>query len=197
MLLSFATTPSLSGIEELDNWADWYVNSTDLALRPNGDLVLTASTTVIGMNGTGFNTFSYYVSAKILLDEATISGTIKWAKTLATPLTAPRLQITANSTIPPTGGSLLGTTIVEGTGLEGNIGSLDGEYEVPYTIAGALLGKTLSVSADPLRARFRGVPSGDTLLTEQISGPNPIKLTVANRHATNVDFEMQGQAPPK
>ena len=199
VLLEFATTASLSGIFEEGTWADWYVNSTSLSLQDNGDLVLTASTQVIGGSPeAGFNSFSYYVSAKVILDAASISGTVRWKKALAAPLASPHFVITANTEVPPPPGSLLGTTIVEANGLEGNLDSTDNRYNyVPYTITGALLGKTVTVFVAPISASFSGAPAFGSLVTQQISGPNPISLTTANRHATNVDFEMDFEEAPQ
>ncbi len=195
VLLEFATTGSLSGIYEESTWGDWYVNSTSLALQENGDLVLTASTTVIG-EGTGFNTFSYYVSAKIILEAASISGTIRWKKTLATPLAPPHFVITANVHVPDP--PPFGSTQVVASGVEGNLNSADDTYYyVPYTITGGLLGKTVMVIVAPVATSFTGAPGGGSLMTEQISGPNPISLTTSNLNATNVNFEMEFEPFPK
>ena len=193
VLLEFATTASLSGIFEEDTWADWYVNSTTLSLRDSGDLILTASTQVIGGSPeAGFNSFSYHVSAKVLLDAATISGRIRWKKALATPLAAPHFAVSADTQLPPLPGSLFGTTQVEATGLEGALSATDGTYYyIPYTITGALLGKTVTVGVGPLSASFSGAPPFGTLSVRQISGPSTISLTATHRHAANIDFEME------
>jgi hypothetical protein len=191
VLLAFATTASLSGIYEEDNWADWYVNSTSLSMLDNGDLVLTASTTVIGEDSTGFNNFSYYVSAKIVLDPATISGSVRWKKTLAAPVASPHFTITAYMQLPPSPGQLIGSTQMEATGVEGDIDSSDSTYYyVPYTITGGLLGKTVSVGVGVIEATFSGVNPPAFLVAQQISGPAFITLTAANRHVTNINFEL-------
>jgi hypothetical protein len=124
---------------------------------------------------------SLYVSAKILLETPRISGSIRWKKTFATPLAPPHFVITANTEIPPIPGSLEGTNIVEANGSEGDLNSADKTYYyIPYTITGALLGKTVIVSVVPIAATFSGVQPGGSLFTQQISGPTPIKLTNSN-----------------
>lgn len=200
VLLGFATTAGINLIYEENTWADWGIWSSSLSLQDNGDLVLTASTYVVGGGGggAGFSGVSYYVSAKILLDAATISGTIRWKKTLASPLDSPHFVITANTQIPGPPGSLFGTTQVEATGVESAVDASDNTYYyVPYTITGGLLGKTVTVNVAPITASFSGAPTFGSLLTSQISGPNPISLTTVNRHATNVDFEMDFVSAPK
>lgn len=198
VLLQAATTASMSNIVEENTWGQWTVESTSLSLQDNGDLVLTVSTTVTGIGDAEFYAFYYYVSAKVILDAASISGTIRWKKTLASPLDSPHFVITANTQIPGPPGSLFGTTQVEATGVEGAVNSSDNTYYyVPYTITGALLGKTVTVAVAPIAASFSGAPTFGSLLTSQISGPNPISLTTTNRHATNVDFDMDFVSAPK
>lgn len=198
ILLEYATTAGVSGFYEEDTWADWYVNSSSLNLRQNGDLILSASTTVIGGSPeAGFNSFNYYVSAKVILDAATISGTVRWVKKLTSPLTSPHFEITADTQVPGPSG-IFPTSQVEASGVEGAVDSSDATYYyVPYTITGSLLGKTVSVSVDPVAASFGGVQPGGELIVEQISGPTEISLTTTNRHATNVDFEMLFQPNPQ
>ena len=198
ILLEYATTAGVSGFFEESTWGDWYVNWTSLDLKQNGDLVLTASTTVIGGSPeAGFNSFNYFVSAKVVLDAATISGTIRWKKTLAAPLASPHFVITADSQIPGAPGQF-GTLQVEATGVEGAVDTSDPTYYyVPYTITGALLGKTVSVVVDPIASSFSGVPPAEGLDAEQVSGPTEISLTTTNRHATNVDFEMVSERLPQ
>jgi hypothetical protein len=143
-------------------------------------------------------TYSYYVSAKILLEAASISGTIRWNKTLATPLSAPHFVITAYTQLPPPPGELAGATIVEATGVEGALDASDPTYYyIPYTITGPLLGKTVFVGVDPIPSRFSGVQSSGSLDTQQISGPSPISLTTSNLQVTNVDFEMSFLPAPQ
>jgi hypothetical protein len=198
VLLEYATTGSLSGIFEEGTWGDWYVNSTSLSLQDNGDLILTANTTVIGGSPeAGFNSFAYYVSAKVVLDAASISGTIRWKKTLASPRNTTHFAVTANMQLPTPPGTLIPITEVEATGVEGAVDASDPiYYYVPYTITGALLGKTVSVAVIANPSSFSGEPQG-TLIVNQISGPTAITLTVTNRHATNVDFEMDSVPLPK
>ena len=91
-----------------------------------------------------------------------------------------------------------GTLQVDATGVEGAVDSSDPTYYyVPYTITGALLGKTVSVVVDLIAASFSGVPPMEGLVAERISGPAEISLTTTNRHATNVDFEMISQQLPQ
>jgi hypothetical protein len=200
VLLEFATTAGLNEIYVSGDLCDYGINGTSLSLQSNGDLVLTASVYVVGTggDGAGFSGLSYYVSAKVVLDAATIGGTIRWLKSLATPLDATHFLITANTELPQPLGSLLGTTVVEATGSEGALNSADDTYYyVPYTITGALLGKTVTVAVQPIPGAFSGASQDGNLLASQISGPTSITLTSTNRHATNVDFEMDFQPGPK
>lgn len=191
VLLEYASTSSLANILG-SGGGQTAIDSVSLSLNDNGDLVL--STTLYVFTGGGgweeLATYSYYVSAKILLDSATISGTVRWRKTLAQPASPPLFAVTANSEIPGSPGSF-GTSQVEATGVEGPINSTDPTYYyVPYTITGALLGKTVSVSVAPTQAKFVGVPPTGFLIANQISGPSQMTITNSNLHVTNVDFEI-------
>jgi hypothetical protein len=200
VLLEFATTAGINEIYVSGSLCDYGINSTSLSLQSNGDLILTASVYVVGTSaeGAGFSGLSYYVSAKIILDAATITGTIRWVKTLAVPLASTHFVITANTELPPAPGSLFGNTLLEATGLEGALNSADDTYYyVPYTITVALLGKTVTVVVDPIPGGFSGAPQDGNLSAQQISGPTSISLTSANRHATDVDFEMDFEPAPK
>lgn len=200
VLLQFATSASLNDIYEEDTWGNWIIWSNTLTLQENGDLILTVNTSVVGGGGggAGFASFSYYVSAKVVIDVATISGTIRWKKSLAQPLASPHFDITANTQLPPTPGHFGYTYQVEATGIENTIDSTDATfYYVPYTITGPLLGKTITVIVGLFPDKFSGVQHGGRLLVDQISGPRLINLTVANRHATNIDFEMTFEESPR
>jgi hypothetical protein len=192
MLLGFAATASLTNIDEMGNDAQWYIMSDTLTLQDNGDLIFTATTYTWSEGGdTDFYGMGYYVSAKILVETATISGTIRWRKTLATPLGSPHFVITASVEVPSAGPSLFPTTQVVATGTEGGVNAADDTYYyVPYTITEGLFGKTVTVSVVPIDASFSGAPLGGSLLANQISGPSPISLTNSNLNVTNVDFEM-------
>jgi hypothetical protein len=199
VLLGSAATSSLASIQGGDI-GQISIESVSLDLRDNGDLVLT--TTLYSFTGSvdwnDLDIYSYYVSAKILLDAASISGTIRWKKTLASPLTPPNFVITADSNIPGPDPLSFGTSEVEATGLEGTLDSTDSTYYyVPYTITGSLLGKSVFVVVNPIAAAFSGAPTFGQLIATQISGPNPITLTTTNRHATNVNFEMDFEGAPK
>jgi hypothetical protein len=199
-LLGFATTAGINEIYVSGSLCDYGIWSTSLGLQSNGDLIFTASVYVDGTSGSGagFSGLSYYVSAKIILDPATISGTIRWKKTLAEPLASTHFVITANTEIFGPSPDLFPTEQVEATGLEGVLNSSDPTYYyVPYTIEGALLGKTVTVAVTPIASGFSGVPGGGSLLAHQISGPTSISLTSTNRHATGVDFEMDFQNAPQ
>jgi hypothetical protein len=183
-LLAFASGASqaityVSGtIADLDVW------DTTVTLRANGDLILSASTSVAGP--AGFAGFSYYVSVKMLIDVATISGTIRWRKPIAAPLSPPHFQITAQSVSGP----------IEATGAEAALDSADPAFfRVPYVISGALLGKTVEVFVEPISASFDIGGAPGFLATIQISGPTTISLTTANRHINNINFEMELEPP--
>lgn len=189
VLLQSVTTASMSNILEENNWGQWIVWSTNLSLRPNGDLVLTAKTEVIGEGDTEFYSFFYHVDAKVVLDEASISGTIRWSRDLVTPLLPPHFAIEADVQVPG-GPEQFTTSRVEATGLEGPINTDDpGYFYVPYKITGALLGKELRVSVNVLQKSF-AAPAFGSLVAGQISGPKQILLTSTNRHAVDVNFEM-------
>ena len=192
VLLEFACTASLANISGGDV-GQWGVTADSLTLEDNGDLVLATTLYVFAddANWEELNTYSYYVSAKILLESAIISGTVRWRKTLAQPASPPLFAVTANSEIPPSSPGSFGTVQVEATGVEGPLDSSDPTYYyVPYTITGALLGKTVFVSVAPIPAKFIGVPPTGSLTAQQISGPTQITITNSNLHVSNVDFEL-------
>jgi hypothetical protein len=196
-LLGSAATASLANVIGGDQSS---IQSVSLSLQDNGDLVLTTVLYVFAGGGDSeiLGAYSYYASAKILLVPATIGGTIRWKKTLATPLAPPHFAITADTEVPPPPGQLLGTSIVEANGLEGGLESSDPiYYYVPYTITGGLLGKTVTVEAAPILSAFSGVQGDGYLTITQISGPTSITLTTSNLTVTNVDFEMDWQSNPK
>lgn len=187
ILLQYAATASMSNIVEENTWGQWTIDSTSLALRDNGDLVLTANTSVTGEGDAEFWSFYYHVDAKVVLDEASISGAIRWAKSLTAPLTVPHFAITAKSQIPQ-GPNEFPIPRVEATGLEGAVNSDDPIfYHVPYRITGPLLGKEVTVSVDAIQASFTGVGQ---LAAGQISGAHQITLIATNRHATEINFEL-------
>jgi len=198
VLLEHAATASLANIAEQSDFGGWIVESDSLALQNDGDLVLTLNTSVIGGagGGSGFWGVSYQVAAKIRVDTPSVSGTIRWNKNLATPHAAPYFTITADTQVPGPPGQFP-TTQVVATGAESALNSADATYYyVPYTISGlALLGKTVTVVVDAIPTSFGGVVDG-FLVAEQITGPNPITLTIADLHASNVDFELYYQPNP-
>jgi hypothetical protein len=198
VLLGSAATSSLAGISG-GNLGEMAIQSVSLDLRDNGDLVLTTTlySFTSGANWNDLDTYSYYVSAKILLDEASISGNIRWEKTLANALTPPNFVITADSQIPGSGPLSFPTDEVEATGLEGTLDSSDNTYYyVPYKITGSLLGKSVFVAVSPIPDAFSGAPGFGQLVATQISGPNMINLTNTNRHATGVNFELEFEPDP-
>jgi hypothetical protein len=192
VLLEYACTGSLANITGGDV-GQWAVTADSLTLEENGDLVLSTSLYVYAddSNWEELVAYSYYVSAKILLETAMISGTVRWRKTLAQPASPPLFAVTANSEIPPSSPGSFGTVQVEATGVAGSLDSSDPTYYyVPYTITGALLGKTVFVSVAPIPAKFTGVPATGSLTAQQISGPTQITITNSNLHVSNVDFEL-------
>jgi hypothetical protein len=199
-LLEYASTSSLADIQGSDGVSDWATLSDSLTLQDNGDLVLSTSLYVFtsGGNFAELGHYSYYVSAKILLETASISGTVRWSKTLVQPAAPPFFTASAVMQLPPPPGSLLGSSQVEATGTGTDLDSSDPTYfQVPYTITGALLGKTVTVQIDPIPAGFTGVSASGQLLAQQISGPNPITIGNSNLHVNNVDFELIFEPAPQ
>ena len=143
VLLQSAATAGMSNILEEDTWGQWIIDFTGLELRNNGDLVLNVNTSVTGEGDAEFYAFSYHVEAKVVLDEASIAGTIRWPLDLATPFGQPLFLISAYSefqtAIPGMFPSI--QRITEATGQEAPISETTTTFEVPYKITGALLGK--------------------------------------------------------
>lgn len=187
VLLQAATSASMANILEEETWGQWIISSTGLSIRDNGDLVLTVNTAVTGIGDAEFWSFYYNVSAKVVLDEASISGTIRWPKNLATPHGLTHFSISADAklTIAIPGQFPFDKVTVEAAGLEGTVNSADSNfYIVPYTIKGALLGKILTVVVSPIPAAFTpGSAFGfGQLEAAQISGPT--RSTSPQRIAT-------------
>lgn len=192
VLLEYACTASLANITG-GSVGQWAIESDSLTLQDSGDLVLATTLRVFANDSSWeeLDTYSYYVSAKILLDSAKISGTVRWRKTLAQPASPPLFAVTANSEVPPSSPGSFGTSQVEATGVEGPVDSSDPNYYyVPYTITGALLGKTVFVYVAPTPAKFIGAASDALLIANQISGPAQITISNSNLHVSNVDFEI-------
>lgn len=202
VLLQAATSASMANILEEETWGQWIISSTGLSIRDNGDLVLTVNTSVTGEGDAEFWSFYYNVSAKLVLDEASISGNIRWSKNLATPHASTHFSISADTkvTVAIPGQFPFDKVTVEAVGLEGSVNAADPNfYIVPYTIKGALLGKSLTVAVSPIPAAFTPGPAfgfGELVVT-QTGGASPIQLTPANRHISGVDFEMQFLPAPK
>nr|WP_172692668.1 hypothetical protein [Mycolicibacterium sp. CBMA 213] len=197
-LLEYASTSSLADISG-SAVGQWATLSDSLALHDNGDLVLSTELRVFTGGGDYevLGHYSYYVSAKVRLEAAWISGTVRWSKALAQPANPPFFTASAVTHLPPPPGSLAGITQTEATGTNGGLDSSDPNYyRVPYTITGALLGKTVSVEIDPIRTAFSGFAMGALIGAKQINGPDPIAIGNLNPQVTGVDFEITfGQAP--
>jgi hypothetical protein len=200
VLLQSAVIAGMANIIEEDTWGQWIIQSNSLSLRDNGDLVLSVTTSVTGEDDAEFYAFNYHVSAKVILDAASINGAIRWKKTLAAPLDAQHFTIVAYTEMPGPPGTLLPVDHVEATGVPGTVDSSDSVYySVPYTITGALLGKTVRVGVKQIDSSFNFIdlPQNSLVGVGQISGPNPVILNVANRHATEVNFEMSATQGPR
>jgi len=143
---------------------------------------------------TGLNRFGYQVVAVVTTQTTGISGTIRWSREIfdaanQTPgQIAQMFQITANRVervTPPQGFAFDRYTPVA-FGVTTGFSHTTDEFLVPYEIPGAPYNQPLVVRVE-VGAGFRasGVP-----LAGQISGPNPVVLTVALPGITNVDFRV-------
>lgn len=204
-LLQSAASVSMADIYEQDQNAHWLVRYANVKLEDNGDLVLYVNTQTSGLDTAQFYSFFYHVSVKVVLDTATIAGTIRWTRDLAEPVGTPLFAITAYTQTFTSGtGGGFGSVQqhVEAGGVEGTVRrSDDGGFEVPYTISGPLVGKTVWVAVQPDKAQF-GPPSGSqtvpNLAANEVGGYRSIDITNSNLHVTGVDFTLdEATGPPK
>lgn len=203
-LLQSAASVSMADIYEEDKNAHWLVRYANVKLEDNGDLVLYVNTQTSGLDTAQFFSFFYHISVKVVLDTATIAGTISWTRDLAEPADAPLFAITAyTQTFAPGTGGGFGSVQqhVEAGGVEEAVRrSADGGFEVPYTISGPMVGKTVWVAVQPDKSHF-GPPSGShtvpNLVAEEVGGYRSIDITNSNLHVTGIDFTLaEATAPP-
>lgn len=143
---------------------------------------------------TGLNRFGYQVVAVVTTQATGISGTIRWSRDVFNAANqtsgqiAQMFKITANTVervAPPQGFTFDRYTPVA-FGVTTGFSHTDNEFTVPYEIPGAPYNQPLVVRVE-IGAGFgaQGTP-----VTGQISGPNPVVLTIATPGVTNVDFRV-------
>lgn len=167
---------------------------TSLDIDPNSqELLLTVDMALQGEH-TGLNRFGYQVVALVTTQQTGISGVIRWNRGLFDPggLSAGQIaqlfQITANHVdhfVPPAGFAYDKYTPVA-YGVTSGLSHDTADFIVPYEIPGAPYGQPLVVKVD-VGSLFQcqGSPGAG-----QISGPNPVVLTVAAPGVSGIDFRV-------
>ena len=143
---------------------------------------------------TGLNRFGYQVVVVVTTQATGISGTIRWSRDVfdaanQTPgQIAQMFQITANRVerVTPPQGFAFDRYIPVAFGVTTGFSHDTDEFLVPYEIPSAPYNQPLVVRVE-VGAGFRANGSS---VAGQVSGPNPVVLTVANPGITSVDFRV-------
>jgi hypothetical protein len=143
---------------------------------------------------TGLNRFGYQVVAVVTTQATGISGTIRWRRDIFDAANVPpgqiaqMFQITANRVerVTPPQGFVYDRYTPVAYGVTTGFSHTTDEFIVPYEIPGAPYNQPLVVNVQ-VGAGFHahGTPGAG-----QISGPNPVVLTVGQPGVTNVDFRV-------
>jgi hypothetical protein len=143
---------------------------------------------------TGLNRFGYQVVAVVTTQATGISGTIRWSRDVfdavnqTTGQIAQMFQITANQIehISPPQGFAFDRYTPVAHGVTTGFSHTANEFSVTYEIPGAPYNQPLVVRVE-VGAGFRasGVP-----VAGQVSGPNPVVLSIAQPGVTGVDFRV-------
>lgn len=143
---------------------------------------------------TGLNRFGYQVVVVVTTQATGISGTIRWSRDVfdaanQTPgQIAQMFQITANRVerVTPPQGFAFDRYIPVAFGVTTGFSHDTDEFLVPYEIPSAPYNQPLVVRVE-VGAGFR---ANGSPVAGQVSGPNPVVLTVANPGITSVDFRV-------
>jgi hypothetical protein len=157
------------------------------------ELVLKVALALQGEH-TGLNRFGYQVVAVVTTQATGISGTIRWNRDIfdATHQTAGGIarmfQITANKVerVTPPGGFAFDRYTPVAPGVTTGFSRDADGFAVPYEIPGAPYNQPLVVRVE-VGTDFN---SFGTPVAAQISGPNPVVLTIATPGVTGVDFRV-------
>jgi hypothetical protein len=184
----------LASIGNKDTAFQFACNSTDLQPDPKSqELMLTVQLALRGDYST-LNRFGYQVVTIVTIQTTGISGTIRWAKNIfdGSSLTPAQLAqiflIAANTTqtiIPPQGFQYIQYTPVA-YGVATGITNDGNDYIVAYNIPGGPYNTPLV----PTVAVGTLFGATGPVLCGQVSGPNPVILTVTHPGATNVNFRV-------
>lgn len=143
---------------------------------------------------TGLNRFGYQVVAVVTTQATGISGMIRWSRDIfdASNQTAGQIaqmfQITANHVerVTPPGGFAFDRYTPVAFGVTTGFSHTANEFSVPYEIPGAPYNQPLVVRVEV----GAGFHSNGTPVAGQVSGPNPVVLTIAHPGVTGVDFRV-------
>lgn len=185
------------GLASISNDDTVFLIAADTAsidIKPGSqELILKVALALQGEH-TGLNRFGYQVVAVVTTQATGISGTIRWSRDVfdaanqSSGQIAQMFRITANTVervSPPQGFAFDRYTPVA-PGVTTGFSHLDNDFLVPYEIPGAPYNQPLVVRVE-VGAGFNasGSPAAG-----QISGPNPVVLTVMTPGVTNVDFRV-------
>lgn len=185
------------GLASISNDDTVFLIAADTAsidIKPGSqELILKVALALQGEH-TGLNRFGYQVVAVVTTQATGISGTIRWKREVfdatnqSSGQIAQMFKITANTVervAPPQGFAFDRYTPVA-PGVTAGFSHNENEFLVPYEIPGAPYNQPLVVRVD-VGAGFNAT---GTPVAGQISGPNPVVLTIATPGVTNVDFRV-------
>ena len=157
------------------------------------ELVLKVALALQGEH-TGLNRFGYQVVAVVTTQATGISGTIRWSRDVfdaanqTSGQIAQMFQITANRVerVTPPGGFAFDRYTPVAFGVTTGFSQDTDGFSVTYEIPGAPYNQPLVVRVEV----GAGFQASGTPVAGQISGPNPVVLTVATPGVTGVDFRV-------
>jgi hypothetical protein len=143
---------------------------------------------------TGLSRFGYQVVAVVTTQATGISGKIQWirdvfdASSQTSGQIAQMFQITANRVerVTPPSGFAFDRFIPVAFGVTTGFSRDSDGFSVPYEIPGAPYNQPLVVRVEV----GTGFHSSGPPVEGQISGPNPVVLTIAHPGVTGVDFSV-------
>jgi hypothetical protein len=175
---------------------EFAINETSLTVDPTTqEMILSVDMALMG-NPSALDRFSYQVVARVTKQVTGIDGTINWtsalfdASGLSPTEVAQLFQVSAGTSayIPAPPGKGFGSTVYtpRAFGTTGALMNNNGNFVLPYTIPGAPYGVNLTVTVG-INPAFA---SGRQNIAQQISGPNPVVLTVTNPGVSGVNFNI-------
>ena len=208
-LVHYTATVGLASIENGDSDFVFATEDVGVSLTPGGELVLVSNIAVKG-EPSWLHRLSHQVNAIIDVDEPLISGIIFWPATVASP-SGENAAATLNRTddlftikavvVPPDPDAAFSVGVAQVVAVGEVTGTLLeqppdfqarflGGFSVPYVIRNVPLDTPVYVQVEIQPGAFTPHFSATQLDLRQVSGPDPITLTLGHMKEPNVNFEL-------